>query len=168
MAARHEFADGDVCPVRPAHGKMFMQPTSAQWCSHQEHDIDGTPSLYEYDGVTPRRRTRAVGLTAAEQGDNVVAFTLPKEMKSALDSPAPKRRTQRQRDEARAEAAVRMPATVTPASAPVPQPKVGVPSGGPGDVCRRPKVGNALGICGNCGRVLVPSQIRKSGVEHAK
>ena len=54
--ARRETGDGDQCPVSPAHGRMIMTATKRQWCPVQRHDMDGTPSLYEYDGVTPVKR----------------------------------------------------------------------------------------------------------------
>jgi hypothetical protein len=56
--------DGDPCPGdvdRPQdqrHKRMFMLPSRQQYCAHQSHDRDGTPNLFQNDGVTPVRRTK--------------------------------------------------------------------------------------------------------------
>ena len=50
---RASIGDGDVCPVTPSHGQMFVLPgNKRQYCPDQSHD--GTPGR---DGAP---RTRAI------------------------------------------------------------------------------------------------------------
>lgn len=47
---RHTIGDGDYCPHNGDHGRMLITSSKRQWCPHQSHDMDGTPSFY--DGTT--------------------------------------------------------------------------------------------------------------------
>lgn len=61
---RHDFGDGDRCPLVPEHGRMFVitsEGRRTQRCNHQSHDgrpkmhpegaSDPTRSLWPYDGL---------------------------------------------------------------------------------------------------------------------
>lgn len=48
--SRHDYGDGDRCPINPSHGKMYVL-TDHQWCAHAGHE--GTPGR---DGE-PRTRS---------------------------------------------------------------------------------------------------------------
>jgi len=48
--SRHDYGDGDRCPINPSHGKMFVLggvTGRTQWCAHSAHEgtlgDDGTP-----------------------------------------------------------------------------------------------------------------------------
>jgi hypothetical protein len=60
-----DFGDGDPCPgdeERPQHakhGNMMVLPSKHQYCPHSDHNRKGqeTNNLFEWDGVTPARRS---------------------------------------------------------------------------------------------------------------
>lgn len=50
---RNTIGDGDYCPHNGHHGRMLITSSKRQWCPHQSHDMDGTPSFY--DGATSEK-----------------------------------------------------------------------------------------------------------------
>ena len=48
--------NGELCPVNPEHGRMYVEPNDRQYCPHVAHDRDRTPAIYESDGKTPAAR----------------------------------------------------------------------------------------------------------------
>lgn len=54
MTPYRDIANGDVCPVDPAHGRMFMlareRAAAVQFCAHASHK---DRAVYAYDGITP-------------------------------------------------------------------------------------------------------------------
>lgn len=50
--------NGDICPINPEHGKMFVNSTTGrQFCPHSDHSSAKPPerALFEHDGITPTK-----------------------------------------------------------------------------------------------------------------
>jgi hypothetical protein len=47
--------NGDICPVNPEHGRMYVLPSGTEYCSHNDHDAHGerpaTPSLHRQQPI---------------------------------------------------------------------------------------------------------------------
>lgn len=48
---------GRDCPVNPRHGGLYMLDADTFYCPHHEHDADGTPAIFDAEGVARRRTT---------------------------------------------------------------------------------------------------------------
>jgi hypothetical protein len=49
---------GRPCPVNPEHGGLLMLDVDTYYCPHHDHDNDGTPAIYDAEGVARRHRER--------------------------------------------------------------------------------------------------------------